>query len=839
MACSKNLTSLYAIIRHSRIPGMDSIRGRYLYGAVLFLVILLGAVWLAEDKVRQTTDGVIARSAQRNEISQILKNLTLQAWSTQITLQGYTQSPNAQRKAIVERSLEQISIQIGVLKSHAYVAGNASVNSDIGAIKAELNTLRDPSIAGDKIAPAFGSIWMALDGIENWLEAAMVADQSGLTRISAGLSRTFQGFAAVAIALVVMGLLFFELTIRRPLAMVVKALKAQASGAGNVQIIDTNLSETRDLSEAFEHMRGQVQSRQQRLETILDNAAEGIITFDKNGIIDSFNSAAEKLFGYKQGEIKGSDIAVLIPPTDARDRRKDYLEHFMRSEIARLAGREGEVIGLHKDGTRFPMALKISEITLEGRPFYTGLVADISERKALYDRLRFMAEHDGLTGLYNRTYFLDELERTVGRVQRHKKPSAVLYLDLDNFKYVNDTLGHAAGDILLVEVTSVLSKRARKCDLTARLGGDEFAVLLYDLSAEQAMSVAESFRSVLSQFRFVHKGKRVNIGCSIGVSVITHETQTAAQALMQADIGCHLAKRHGRNCVHRYEPSDESNITNMALDMGWSQRIRDAIEHNHFLLACQPIMDTVTGRIESYEVLIRLREANGEYILPGGFLPVAERFGLAVDIDKWVIVHAIEVLAEQRKTQPDLRFSINLSGHTLSEQHVCELILSRLSITGLPPSALTFEITETAAISDMTKASAFLSRLQNIGCMTALDDFGSGLSSFTYLRDLPIDIVKIDGSFVKNVAANRIDQATVRAMNDIAHAMGKKTVAEFVESEEILKLLVEYGVDYVQGYYFGRPEAILPCDMIATHGSASGICSKYSDTVDALCRDPQ
>lgn len=821
-------TSLQATTRRIHIPGMGSIRGRYLYGAAVFLVALLAVVWSAEDKVRQATDSVISRSTQRNEIGQILKSLTLQAWSTQITLQGYIQEPNAQRRAIVERSLEQIAIQVGALKAHAYVAGNLSVSNEISAIEAELRKLHRLAIAKDETALAFGSIWMALDSMESWLEAAIVSDQSALVNIAEGLSGIFQGFAVVAIALVIMGLLFFELTIRRPLAMVVQALKAQARGASNVQIVNTNLSETRDLSEAFEHMRGQVQSRQQRLETILDNAAEGILTFNKNGVIDSFNSAAEKLFGYTQSEIKGADIAMLIPPTDGRDRRKDYLEHFMRSEIARLVGREGEVTGLHKDGTRFPMALKISEITLEGRPFYTGLVADISERKALYDRLRIMAEHDGLTGLYNRTYFLDELERTVGRIQRHKKPSAVLYLDLDNFKYVNDTLGHAAGDILLVEVTSVLSKRARKCDLTARLGGDEFAVLLYDVNTEQAVNVAESFRSVLSQFRFVYADKRVDIGCSIGVAVITHETQTAAQALMQADIGCHLAKRRGRNCVHLYESSDEANITNMALDMGWSQRIRDAIEHDHFLLACQPITDTVTGRIESYEVLVRLREANGEYILPGGFLPAAERFGLAVDVDKWVIFHAIEVLAEQRKIRPELRFSINLSGHTLAEPHVCELILSRLSQTGLPPSALTFEITETAAISDMTQASTFLSRLRNIGCMTALDDFGSGLSSFSYLRDLPVDIVKIDGSFVKNMAANRIDQATVKAMNEIAHAMGKKTVAEFVESEGIYKLLVEYGIDYLQGYYFGRPEAILPCDMIGAHGSASGICSNYT-----------
>jgi diguanylate cyclase (GGDEF)-like protein/PAS domain S-box-containing protein len=574
----------------------------------------------------------------------------------------------------------------------------------------------------------------------------------------------------------------------------------------------------------FEDMRKGVHSRQRRLETILDNAAEGIITFDRAGQIRSFNRAAERLFAYPEAEIVGKDLSFLIPPTDIPDRRDGYLEHFMRSEIQRLLGHEGEVIGRQRDGTRFPLALKVSEIVLEDEPLYTALVADISERKALMEHLKNMAEHDGLTGLYNRTYFQQELDRVVERACRARESSALLYIDLDNFKYVNDTLGHAAGDKLLVEVAGLLSHRARKGDLIVRLGGDEFTVLLYGVHADQVGAIAESFRQTLADYSFKHAGERVDIGCSIGVANIAPEVESASQVLSQADVACHLAKRGGRNRIHVFAAADESSVTGMSLDMGWSRRIREAIEHNRFVLACQPIVDARNGEIESFEILIRMLDDDNGMILPGGFLPSAERFGLSVDIDRWVIVNAIETLAEQRRTTPKLRYCLNLSGQTLTQPSVCDLILDRLKITGLDPAAITFEVTETVAIADMAVAETFLRRLQEIGCRTALDDFGSGMSSFAYLRDLPVDCVKIDGRFVKNIAANPIDQVMVKAMNEIAHALGKRTVAEFVENEDSLTLLKSFGVDYAQGYHLGRPDLILPCKAIVDHAGSGVAC---------------
>lgn len=597
-------------------------------------------------------------------------------------------------------------------------------------------------------------------------------------------------------------------------------------GGGAFVFIVTSLSEKtlRNFqSVTLEH--GLALSTQERLSTILNNTAEGIITFDDKGVVENANVAVERLFGYSEEEVRGREITLFVLPADPRDRREGYLEHFMRSEIQELLGHEGELLGRHKDGTTFPLAIKIRAMQLDGRLVYTALLSDITERKELVSHLQYMAERDGLTGLFNRSYFQAELDRLVERVCRSQQQCcALLYMDLDNFKYVNDTLGHAAGDYMLIEVAGLLSKRARRSDLIARIGGDEFVVLLYNASSQLAMTVADSFRVQIAGHSFSFKGQRVDIGCSIGVAMLTGESRTSSEALSRADLACHLSKRDGKNRVHLFNPDDESSVTTMSLDIGWSGRIKDAIANGSFALACQPIVNTRTREVESYEVLIRMLGENNEMIMPGGFLPSAERFGLAVDIDKWVIKNAIETLAIQRMDKPTLRYAINLSGQTLSQTSVCNLIFDMLHTTGLDPSALTFEVTETVAIADMSQAESFLSRLRRIGCRTALDDFGSGFSSFAYLKDLPVDEVKLDGRFVRNIANSHVDQAMVRAMNDIAHALGKLTVAEFVETEEAMEVLVRLGVDYVQGYHLGRPDFVLPCRAIAEHAGAGGMC---------------
>jgi diguanylate cyclase (GGDEF)-like protein/PAS domain S-box-containing protein len=826
----------------------------------------------------------------------------------------------------------------------------------VAAIYSSERWRTDLPLMRDTIQPLFARIWESVRAIEKEMDTRSANDLTLLAQLAGRVSESLWLLALAGLLVAGLAFALFEAQIRRPIARVVAALKAEAAGEDNIVVPETRLVETQDLSRAFDHMRREVHSRQQRLQAVLDYSVEAIVTIDARGLIEGFNPAAERLFGYTAGEAIGRNVALLMAEADAgahdgymrrylesgeshvlgrereeQARRKDgsvfpialkvsemwvdgrrlytgmiadiserkamfqqlesmleqlnareqrlhtilnntaegiitfdewgtiegfnqsaerlfgwsemdivgksvaeliaaearetrdgYLGHFMRAEIQRLIGHEGEVSGRHRKGDSFPMAIKITGMRLEGRQKYIALVSNISERKALMENLRRLAEHDGLTGLYNRSFFQAELERLVQRVQRSETANcALLYIDLDHFKYVNDTLGHAAGDKLLIEVATILNRRARKSDLVARLGGDEFTVLVYDTDPLLVDKVADSFRRHLADFAFTFEGQTVTVGCSVGVAVIEPSVASPAEIMSRADLACHLAKRAGRNQVHVFSPDDAKNVTSMSLDMGWSRRIRAAIEHNRFALACQPIVSTRTREVHTYEVLIRMQDDDGEYIMPGGFLPTAERFGLSFDIDRWVVENAIESLAAQRRAAPDLSYTINLSAQTLNSPAICDLIQERLAATGLDPAALIFEITETAAIADLAAAAALLAHLRALGCRTALDDFGSGMSSFAYLKELPVDIVKIDGRFVRHIASNAVDQAMVRAMNDIAHALGKETIAEFVENEETFEKLVELGVDYGQGYHLGRPDAIAP-PVAAARGARGG-----------------
>jgi diguanylate cyclase (GGDEF)-like protein/PAS domain S-box-containing protein len=666
----------------------------------------------------------------------------------------------------------------------------------------------DVPLLRDRVQPLFMRLWEKVRELDRETEKHAAQDISTTTEVADRLSGSLWLLVLVGLTITGGGFLIFELHIRQPLARVGVALKAEAAGQAAAPLPHTHITEMHHLVEAFRHMREQVHNRQERLQAVLDNTAEGIITFDESGRIETWNHAARRLFGWDEDEILGSSIARLIV-SETRDAPPDQLDHYLWHEIQRLIGHEGEMTGRHRNGEDFPLSLKISRMELEGRTRYTALVANIAERKAIMEHLKRLAEHDGLTGLFNRSYILDELERLVSRVKRNEHAScALLYIDLDNFKYVNDTLGHAAGDRLLTEVAAILERRTRKSDLVARLGGDEFVVILHDTISGQIETMADSFRRHLADYGFQHEGRTVNVGCSIGVAIVDHRCASHTEVLSHADLACHLAKRGGRNRVHIFTERDAESVSTMSLDMGWSRRIRDAIDRNRFVLVGQPVVDTRTRTINCHEILVRLRDEDGSLIMPSGFLPTAERFGLAADIDQWIIAHAIDQLAAARRHHPGRCYAINLSAQSLTVPTVADLITRKLAETGLDPGALTFEVTETTAIADMGTAVDFLRRLRSLGCKTALDDFGSGMSSFAYLQELPVGAVKIDGRFVQHLSDNPVDQAMVRAMNDIAHALGKITVAEFVEDEATYRLLGEIGVDYAQGYHLGKPAVI-------------------------------
>lgn len=676
---------------------------------------------------------------------------------------------------------------------------------------------------------------------------------------------------------------------------------------------------TQTLGRVFQRLGDQ----ETHMRAIVDTAAEGIIVVDERGQIDTFNPAAERLFGYLAQEIRGRHLAALLP--DVFQVRQSIDPH----------NEERDATGLHRNGSHITVSLRISEMEISGRRMFTCLVADITQRKAaeqellaaearyralvetahdlvwsfdtegcwsylntssrtiyglepeamigrnisefcapdndeadqkafgdllngddlyqyetvhldnngnrrhlsfnakahrdeagnilqisgtarditdqkaFHEQLTYQAEHDSLTRLFNRHYFQQELERTVARTSRSPDTScALFYIDLDQFKYINDTLGHAAGDRLLVEITQMLLKHVREGDLLARFGGDEFTLLLYNIRATDVISTAEHFRQLFESFNFLEDGKSFNISCSIGATLIDAFVESAEEVLSHADIACNMAKAQGRNRIKLYDPSD-SNKDGMAADMGWASRVREMLEEDKFQLVYQPIMALNDDQVQDYEVLVRMVCDDGEIILPGGFMPAAERFGLIHSVDRWIVKRALTQLSRLHQQGEAVRFSINLSGKAFEDVLLLPMIKDLLDNTSIDPSRVCFEITETAAIAKLSEAEKFISALKEMGCQFALDDFGAGFSSFAYLKHLPVDKLKIDGAFVQGMATSHVDQAMVQSMNQVAHALGKQTIAEYVEDSTSLELLRNYGVDYAQGNYIGKPREAL------------------------------
>jgi len=444
---------------------------------------------------------------------------------------------------------------------------------------------------------------------------------------------------------------------------------------------------------------------------------------------------------------------------------------------------------------------------------------ELAERKIMEARLKHLVAHDDLTGLANRRRLEQALELAVIRARNFHRMNGLLYLDLDQFKVVNDAEGHDVGDRMLVEVANKLRSYVKPGQLVARIGSDEFAILLEHVTEEDTIDFAELLRKSLSEFQFNSGSAIYHVGASIGIVLNTPEEDvTVSQLLARADQACYVAKMQGRNTIYKFSRED-AGLRELRSDARWVPIIRKALADDNFFLVFQPVLNLHTGKMNHYEALIRMQGDDGEVYTPVDFIPVAERMGLIQQIDLWVVEHALDFLAALPPDKADVCLGINLSGHAFQDRTLLPLIKQKLEMTWISASRLTFEITETAAITNFSETRDMVARLRALGCRFALDDFGSGFCSFSYIKNYPVDMLKIDGSFIVNLMNDETDQLLVKSMIEVSHSLGKKVIAEYVENRQVLEMLREFGVDCVQGNYIGLPDIELLRDVEHTKAS--------------------
>jgi diguanylate cyclase (GGDEF)-like protein/PAS domain S-box-containing protein len=539
------------------------------------------------------------------------------------------------------------------------------------------------------------------------------------------------------------------------------------------------------------------------MEATLQSTADGMLVVDRAGAIVSFNRTFQEMWRIPDDVVKSEDDDQALGFALEQLTEPDQVLAKVR-ELYRRPEAESYDVLTFKDGRvfeRYSRPQRGSDGQVFGRVWS---FRDVTEREKARLKLQDLADHDPLTGLLNRRRFEEELSRHISRASRYGNGGAVLVVDLDDLKDVNDSHGHRTGDALIRSVADLLRDRLRHSDVLARLGGDEFAVLLPRVEPEEARLTAENLLDAVRRHRATFRGKRVRVTTSIGVApILEPDAQTAEDVLGQADGAMYRAKEAGRDGLAVHSP-EEPRVRRES----WPERIRTALEDNRLILYVQPILDLRTNEISQYELLVRMIGEDGEVLPPGAFLGSAERVGLIQQIDAWVARSAIRLIDQHRRAGRELRLEVNLSGRTMGDPGLLEAIAGELEAALIDPANVIFEVTETAAIASMDDAREFASALTELGCRFALDDFGAGFSSFYYLKYLPLDFLKIDGDFITNLAGSPTDQAVVKAIVELSRSLGKQTIAEFVGDAPTLELLREYGVDYGQGYHIGRPQPV-------------------------------
>jgi len=559
----------------------------------------------------------------------------------------------------------------------------------------------------------------------------------------------------------------------------------------------------------------------EKAQVTLQSIGDAVITADADGRIEYLNPVAEELTGWQSCDAAGRPVDEVFHVVSETTRQP------LDSPILRCL-REGRMVELIEPTLLINRRLQEISIQDSAAPIrdrggkLIGAVMvfhDVSQERRLQRALAYQATHDALTGLINRREFESRLNDALRAARQDEAMSHVLmYLDLDQFKVVNDTCGHEAGDRLLKQVTSVLQTRIRTTDVLARLGGDEFGVLLQDCTIETAQRIAENLRQAIRDFRFVWQDRVMNVGVSIGLAEISGSAETLAAVMSAADVACYSAKESGRNRVQTYR---QGRAPERHREMQWVSRINRACEEDRLLLLCQPIVPIRAGveKLRHFELLLRMRDETGQLVQPAEFIPAAERFNLMPAVDRWVVRQACRKLVHRRSeggSRLPFTLAINISATTINDEQFLDFVLAEIAAADVSPGALCFELTEAAAMMSLAAATHFISELRSRGCRFSLDDFGSGLSSFMFLKNLPVDFLKIDGQFMHNVTHDRIDQSMVEAIAQIGETMGIRTIAERVDSAEVLARLADIGIQYAQGHYIGAPQSVDVLDSLVS-----------------------
>jgi diguanylate cyclase (GGDEF)-like protein/PAS domain S-box-containing protein len=552
--------------------------------------------------------------------------------------------------------------------------------------------------------------------------------------------------------------------------------------------------------------RKRAEEELRKLSGAVEHSPSSIIIAGVDGAIEYVNPAFTQITGYSLEEAIGKSPSILKSGRTSKAIYSDLWKTIGGGGVWR-----GELCNRRKNGDLYWALVAIAPVKDAAGTIthHVSIQHEITEQKLLQERMAHDATHDALTDLVNRREFERRLEHAFVGAKEHGYEHTLCYLDLDQFKLVNDTAGHAAGDELLKQIRGLLRGKFRGRDTLARLGGDEFGLLLDNCSVKRAVKIAEMVVATLRDFRFSWKGRTFHIGVSIGVAPVTADAESSAQILAQADVACYAAKERGRNRVRVYR-KDGAEPPRQHREILRAATLRDALEEERFRLFCQPIVPlSKDGETPiRYELLLRLVDMGGEIVLPEAFIPAAERFGLMAAIDRWVIREGFSQYTEIFGRLPKAQIAINLSGSSLDDDTLLDYVRAQFDAFSLAPNRVCFEITETIAVHHLSRAAEFVAEITKMGGCVALDDFGSGLSSFSYLKFLPATCLKIDGSFVRDMMENTIDQAMVSAINEVGHVMGMTTIAEYAHSRAIVERLREMGVNYAQGYALGIPKPL-------------------------------